>query len=331
MSEPRDLGRLPKAHLHIHLEGAMRLATLSELAEERDLPVPPVRSFDGFAEFIERYVAASLLVSTEARLRRVVREVVEDAAADGVVWLEPAVYLPRYRGLLGSDQAALEVLLDELAAAGKELGVGCGLIVAADRTVDPREAVALAKLAGRFAGEGVIGFGLANDETGHPPEPFAEAFSIAVEAGLLAVPHGGELEGPRSVAGCLDACQAHRVMHGVRAAESPELVARLADQGVCLDVCPSSNVALSVVRSIEEHPLPALIEAGVRCSINADDPLLFGLGILDEYCLCRERLEFDDQLLARVAGWSLGASGAPPELVAAGLGAIDAWLAITRQ
>jgi adenosine deaminase len=323
----RDLAGLPKAHLHIHMEGAIRLATLAQLAEDRGVAVPPVRSFVGFTGFIERYVAACELLDTEERLRRVVREVVEDAAADGVIWVEPALYPPRYRDLLGSDQATIEIVLDELAAAGKELGVGCGLIVAADRTADPGEALALANLAGRFAGQGVVGLGLGNDETGHPPEPFAEAFSIAVEAGLLAVPHGGELDGPRSVAGCLNACSAHRVMHGVRAVESPDLVARLADAGVCLDVCPSSNVALSVVSSIEEHPLPALIDAGVHCSLNADDPLLFGPGILDEYRLCRERLGFDDHILAKVAGWSLDSSGAPPELVAAGHGDIDAWLA----
>lgn len=326
-----DLAHLPKAHLHIHLEGAMRLATLAQLADDRGLPVPPVRSFIGFGGFIEQYVAATQLLDTEQRLRRVVREVVEDAAADGVSWVEPAFYPPRYRQLTGSDQATIEIVLDEIEAAGNQLGVGCGLIVAADRTIDPGEAVALAKIAGRFAGRGVVGFGLGNDETGHPPEPFAEAFSIAVDAGLLAVPHGGELEGPASVASCLDACRAHRVMHGVRAAESPDLVARLADEGVCLDVCPSSNVALSVVPSIEEHPLPALIEAGVHCSLNADDPLLFGPGILDEYRLCRERLELDDHLLARVAGWSLDASAAPPELVAAGHAGIDAWLATAAQ
>jgi adenosine deaminase len=326
MTAARDLALLPKAHLHIHLEGAMRPSTLAELAGERDLPVPQVRSFMGFSGFIERYLAACHLLDTEKGLRRVVREVVEDAAADGVVWLEPAFYPPRYREVLGSDEATVEIVLDELETAGKELGVGCGLIISADRTGDPGEAVELANLAGCFAGRGVVGFGLANDETGHPPEPFAEAFSIAVEAGLLAVPHGGELEGPASVAGCLDACRAHRIMHGVRAAESPELVARLADLGVCLDVCPTSNVALSVVRSIEEHPLPALLDAGVRCSLNADDPLLFGFGVLDEYRLCRERLGFDDHLLARVAGWSLGASAAPPELMATGHGDIEGWL-----
>jgi len=322
----RDLARLPKAHLHLHLEGAMRPATLAELAAEDGREVPPVRDFEGFAAFAGLYVAACEFVRDEGRLRRLVREVVEDAAADGVAWVEPAFYCPRYRDVWGSDEATIELVLDELAASGRRLGVGTGLIVAADRTTDPAEAVGLARVAASFAGRGVVGFGLANDETGWPPEPFAEAFAIARDAGLLSVPHGGELAGPESVRGCLDACGAHRVMHGVRAVEDPELLRRLADEGICLDVCPSSNVALSVVGSIHDHPLPALLDAGVRVSLNADDPLLFGPGILEEYRLCRDALGLDDPTLERIAVWSLEASGAPPDLVRSATAAASRWL-----
>ena len=254
-------------------------------------------------------------------------EVVEDAARDGVCTgsSRPST-APATAQLLGSDQAAIEIVLDELAAAGALLGVGTGLIVAADRTVDPSEAVGLAQVAVGLRDRGVVGFGLANDEARWPPEPFADAFRIALDGGLISAPHGGELEGPASVAGCLDACGAHRVMHGVRAIEDPDLVARLADAGTCLDVCPTSNELLGVVASIEDHPLAALIEAGVRCSINADDPLLFGPGILEEYQLCRDRLGFDDDRLASVARWSLEASGASPELIANGVRAVESWL-----
>lgn len=324
----RDLTALPKAHLHLHLEGAMRPATLEELARTDGVEVPPVRGFDGFAAFAGMYVAACEVLRTEDRLRRVVREVVEDAAADGVVWLEPAFYAPRYRGVLGTDREVTEMVLDELATAGARLGVGTGLIVAADRTVDPAEAEALADMAVALAAEGrpVIGFGLANDETDWPPEPFGPAFRKAVDGGLLSVPHGGELLGPSSVLGCLDDCRAHRVMHGVRAVEDPDLVKRIADDGICLDVCPTSNVLLSVVPSIEDHPLPALIEAGVMCSINADDPLLFGPGIRDEYELCRSAMGLSDEDLAQVAIWSLEASAAPADLVDRHVAAARAWL-----
>ncbi|HEY3809854.1 MAG TPA: adenosine deaminase [Acidimicrobiales bacterium] len=326
----RDLAELPKAHLHLHLEGAMRPASLQELAAERGVGVPPVREFTGFAAFAGLYVAACELLTSERLLRRLVREVVEDAAADGVVWLEPAFYSPRYRSTVGPDQHTIEIVLDELRTAGDALGVGTGLIVAADRTLDPAEALGLAHVAAGFAGQGVVGFGLANDEAGYPPEPFAPAFAVAVDAGLLSVPHGGELAGPESVRGCLDACGAHRVMHGIRAVEDPALLARLADDGVCLDVCPSSNVALSVVPSIDVHPLPRLIEAGVRCSINADDPLLFGPGILEEYALCRDQLGLGEADLARVAGWSLDASAAPAAVLDAGHAGIAQWMGEVR-
>lgn len=305
----------------------MRPSTLIDLANQDGRPVPPVRTFTGFGAFIELYLAAADRLNTDSRLRRVVREVVEDAAADGVVWLEPAFYPVRYRGLFGSDQAVIELVLDELESAGRELGVGTGLIVAADRTVDPSESVGLARVAAAYAGRGVTGFGLANDESRRPPEPFAEAFSIARDAGLMSVPHGGELAGPDSIAGCLDACGANRVMHGVRAIESAELMDRLAAEEICLDVCPSSNLALGVVGSLEEHPLPQLLAAGIPCSINADDPLLFGPGILDEYRLSRDQLGLDDATLARVATCSLEASAAPAPIKTAAMAGIEDWLA----
>jgi adenosine deaminase len=305
----------------------MRPDTLQELAAAHGVPVPPLRGFKSFAAFAGMYDAACKVLHSEGGMRRLVREVVEDAARDGVAWVEPSFYSVRYRDSFGSDQGAIEVVLDELAVAGASLGVGTGLIVAADRTVDPAQAVELAKTAVRLRDLGVVGFGLANDESRWPPGPFAEAFRLAIDGGLISAPHGGELDGPASVEGCLDACGAHRVMHGVRAVEDPALVARLADEGICLDVCPTSNELLGVVPSIEAHPLPALLDAGVRCSINADDPLLFGPGILEEYQLCRDRLGLDDARLAAVARWSLEASGAPRPLVAGSVAAGDAWLA----
>jgi adenosine deaminase len=327
MPPARELAHLPKAHLHLHLEGAMRPATLHELAAAAGVPVPPIRGFRSFGAFAGMYDAACRVVTGEDQMRRLVREVVEDALQDGVTWLEPSFYPRRYAAAYGGDQAVVEVVLDELATVGDALGVGTGLIVAADRTADPGEAVEIAKVAASLADRGVVGFGLANDEVGGPADRFAEAFRVATGAGLLSVPHGGELVGPESVVNCLDDCGAHRVMHGVRAVEDPELVRRLADADVCLDVCPTSNLALAVVGSLGEHPLPALLDAGVACSVNADDPLLFGPGILEEYELCRTQLGLDDAALAEIARCSLRASAAPELEVSSGLRAIDAWMA----
>jgi len=327
ISAMRDLRSLPKGHLHLHLEGAMRPSTLREMAAELGVEVPPIRGFGNFAAFSGMYVAACHTLTTPDAIRRLVREVVEDAAADGAVWVEPAIYLPHHNALIGPPELTLEIVLGAAAEAGRDFGIGVGIVVAADRTVDPADAVEQANLAAKYAGRGVVAFGLANDETDWPPEPFAAAFAIARDAGLLSVPHAGELAGPESVVGALDALGADRVQHGVRAVEDPELVRRLADSPVCLDVCPSSNVMLSVVPSVEAHPLAALVEAGVRCSLNSDDPLLFGPNLLDEYELVRSRLGLDDATLADIARASLDASGAPDDLKASAHSAIDSWYA----
>jgi len=323
----RDLATLPKAHLHLHLEGAMRPATLRELAGRYGLEVPAIRGFGSFTAFADTYVAACEVLVDMDDMRRLVTEVVEDAALAGAVWVEPGMYLPHHRRRLGPDVAVLEVVLDALAAAADRFGIGAGLMVSADRTVDPSDAEEQAALAAAYAGRGVVGFGLANDETGFPPEPFATAFSIAREAGLLSTPHAGELAGPESIVGALDALGADRIQHGVRAIEDPELVRRLADSQICLDVCPTSNILLSVFPSLAEHPLPALLDAGVRCSLNGDDPLLFGPNLLEEYELCRAEFGFDDRRLAFVAQCSIEHSGAPAGVKRQALGGVEQWLA----
>ena len=322
----RDLASLPKAHLHVHLEGAMRPSTLSTLAAQYSIDVPPTRGYGSFAAFAGMYLAACDVLRGEDDIRRLFDEVIEDAALAGCVWVEPAFYLPRHAPLLGSDEKVLDVALDALATSAERHGIGAGLIVAADRTVDPEEAVGLAELAVGHADRGVVAFGLANDEARFGPVPFAEAFAIARDGGLLSVPHAGEHDGPSSVVGALDDLGAHRIQHGVRAVEDATLVARLADSSVCLDVCPTSNVMLSVVPTLEEHPLGALLDAGVRCSVNADDPLLFGPGLLEEYELCRTVLGFDDARLAHIAACSIDASGAPAALKARARADIASWL-----
>lgn len=322
----RDLASLPKAHLHLHLEGSMRPSTLAELSEALGAEVPEVGAFGSFAAFADTYLAACAVLRSEADLRRLVEEVVADAAADGAVWVEPATYVPNHRERLGPDEEVLEILLDELAHAGCRHNIGTGLVLTANRTLGPDDALAQARLAVRYAADGVVGFGLANDEVDHPPEPFAAAFEVARAAGLLSVPHAGELEGPASVRGALTSLAADRIQHGVRAVEDPELVVEIADLGVCLDVCPTSNLALGVVEDLADHPLPELLAAGVRCSVNADDPLLFGPGLLDEYRVCRDRLGLTDAQLASVATTSIEASGAPEAMKVRAVAAVAAWL-----
>jgi adenosine deaminase len=325
---PRDLTRLPKAHLHLHLEGSMRTTTLAELADEHGLGAPP--EADGtFTTFLVQYDMACEVVRRRQDLERLVREVVEDAAADGATWVEPAYWINASKlERLGMQriEEALEIALDAAARAGRDTGIGVGLMMSVDRRLAPAEAVEAARVAASYVDRGVVSFGLAGDETRGTPEPYAEAFGIARSAGLLSTPHAGEHGGPESIRGALDALGARRILHGVRAVEDPRLLERLAANDVCLDVCPTSNVHLGVAPSLREHQLPALLAAGVRVSLNADDPTFFGSSLLNEYELARDVFGFDDSTLAHIATCSIQASGAAESLKSAARAGIDAWL-----
>jgi adenosine deaminase len=326
----RDLRQLPKGHLHLHFELGMRPGTFAELAEAQGVPIPPIRGFSGFGGFVARVETALALLRTPADFDRLVDEMIDDAVADGVTYVEPSFWPYRYPGVFDAPEQAWERVLARSAATGAARGVTVRWMAAVDRVRDsPEQAAAIARLAVRHAAAnaGVVGLGLHNDEDGHPPEPFAEAFAIAVDGGLLSTPHAGELDGPASVRGALDVLRAHRLQHGIRVREDPALLERVVAEGICLDVCPTSNVSLSVVPGLAEHPLPELLAAGVRCSINADDPLLFGPGCLAEYELCRTSLGLTDAQLAACARTSIEAGAAPEPVRAAALAGIDAWLA----
>jgi adenosine deaminase len=259
-------------------------------------------------------------------LYRLVREIAEDEVAEGSRWLElqadPSGYTARY----GSITAFTELLLDAAAVAAQATGVGIAIIIAANRTRHPLDARTLARLAVQFAGRGVVGFGLSNDERRGPAEDFERAFGIAGRAGLLLVPHAGELLGAASVTAALDRLRADRIGHGVRAVEDPEVVKRLAAADVTLEVCPSSNVGLGVEPNAAAVPVRTLFEAGVPVALGADDPLLFGRRLVKQYEIARDVHGFTPQELADLARMSVLGSAAPDSVRTRLLAAIDAWL-----
>jgi adenosine deaminase len=322
----RDLAALPKAHLHLHLDGALRESTLNELCEQRGVEHPPLPggSFESFDAFMDTIAACHDALSFPDSLRRVVHEVMDDAAADGAVWVEISLWPGLFGGRLGPDRQAIQIVLDAGREAAKGSGVGFGVMVAANRHQGPAAAIATATLAVELGSEGVVSFGLDGDEAAFPPSPFTEAFEIAKMGGLLCTPHAGELLGPRSVADALDLLHADRILHGVRAIEDEELLIRLASSQVCLDVCPTSNAKLRVF-TLEDHPLPALLDRGIKCTINADDPLLFGTTLGDEYEICRTQFSLSDEALATIAKCSIEFSGAPSELKRSAVGEVRRW------
>lgn len=305
----------------------MRPSTLRELAEAMGIPAPQTTVFTGFSEFSGVYRTIVTVLQRPENLDRLMDEIFEDQAAQGVVYVELGVNPDFYAVALGSLSNALGVLVESAHRASAKHGLAFGLMPTVNRTTDLTPALAVARAAAEFAGRGVVSLGLANDERNTPGTTFAPAFDIAREAGLFVTPHAGELEGPDYVRDAIDVLRANRVQHGVRAIEDPELVAELAARGIPLDVCPTSNVLLDVVEDLASHPLPRLLEAGVRCSINADDPLIFGPDILDEYELCRTSLGLSDEQLAACAWTSIEVTQAPDAVKTAARTAIDAWLA----
>lgn len=334
----RDLTLLPKAHLHLHFTGSMRPSTLLELADRHGVHLPDaltsgeppkLRATDerGWFRFQRLYDAARSCLRTPDDIRRLVREAAEEDVRDGSGWLEIQVDPTSYAPLLGGLIPALEIILDAVDSASRETGLGMRVLVAANRMKHPLDARTLARLAVRYADRGIVGFGLSNDERRGMARDFDRAFAIAREGGLLAAPHGGELTGPASVRDCLDDLHASRIGHGVRAAEDPHLLKRLADRGITCEVCPASNVALGVYEKAEDVPLRTLFEAGVPMALGADDPLLFGSRLAAQYELAREHHGFTDAELAELARQSVRASAAPADVQKKLLGGIDSWLA----
>ena len=338
MALVRDLHALPKAHLHLHFTGSMRHATLLELAARDGIRLPDALVEEwppqltaadetGWFRFQRLYDVARSVLRTEDDVRRLVREAAEDDVADGGRWLEIQVDPSGYAARFGGITAFTDLVLDAVREASAATGLGMAVVIAANRTRHPLDARTLARLAAQYVDRGVVGFGLSNDERRGRTEDFAGAFAIAERAGLLLVPHGGELRGPEHIRTCLDALHAGRLGHGVRAGEDPDLLRRIVDAGIALEVCPVSNVALGVYSDLTSVPLPALLDAGATVALGADDPLLFGSRLAGQYATMRAAHDLSDERLAELARMSLRASRAPEDLRAAALADIDAWLA----
>ncbi|GLF97527.1 adenosine deaminase [Streptomyces yaizuensis] len=338
MEHVRDVTRLPKAHLHLHFTGSMRPATLLELADKYGVHLPDaltsgrppkLRATDerGWFRFQRLYDIARSCLRSPDDIRRLVREAAEEDLKDGSGWLEIQVDPTSYAPLLGGLIPALEIILDAVESASRDTGLGMRVLVAANRMKHPLEARTLARLAVRYADRGVVGFGLSNDERRGLARDFDRAFAIARGGGLLAAPHGGELTGPFSVRDCLDDLHASRIGHGVRAAEDPRLLRRLAERQITCEVCPSSNVALGVYEKPGDVPLRTLYEAGVPMALGADDPLLFGSRLAAQYEFARRHHAFTDAELAELARQSVRGSAAPGDTRARLLAGIDDWLA----
>ncbi len=285
----------PKIELHVHLEGTVRPQTLLEIARRNDyaLPVDTVEGlrelyeFRDFEHFIEVWVLTTNALQTREDFRQVVVDYAAEAAAHGAVYLE-GIFSPAERVRRGVAWDDIFAGYCDGAEEARELhDVEIRLTPDIVRGFPLEEAEPVVRYAAKYRDRGVVGVGLGGLEAQFPPEPYAEVFTLAKSEGLGSVPHAGEVAGPASIRGALDALGADRIRHGFRAVEDEALVAELARREIVLDVSPVSNVRTGAVASLTEHPLPKLVAAGVRCSISTDDPAMFDTDLTGDYDAAR--------------------------------------------
>lgn len=307
--------RLPKAELHIHIEGTLEPRMMFELAEKNgyELPYPDVESvaaayrFKNLQSFLDIYYQGAAVLQTPQDFYDLMTAYLDRAAVDGVrraeIFFDPQTHTERGAGF----GVFMEGFRSAIADAGHRHGISAGLILCFLRHLGGEAALATLREAEPHL-DGVIAVGLDSSEVGYPPELYADAYAHARELGLRAVAHGGEEGPPEYVTGALDTLGVERVDHGVRSLEDPDLVVRLRGAQIPLTVCPLSNVALRVVDRVVDHPLPRMMEEGLLVSVHSDDPAYFGGYVGENYFVLADDLGFGEQRLAMLAANSIVSS-----------------------
>jgi adenosine deaminase len=313
------LRAMPKAEVHVHLEGCIPDDVLPASARA----MGPVRDLAGLLAHLDR--ACAHVVEPD-QLATIARSLATRAARDGVGYTDAIVnptHWPAWRGRLGALVDALDGGFTEAEADGLPPTALC---ISVKRSQSAAEAVDLVEQVVALGHPRVVALSIDGDEaaTGRTGARFAAAFRLAAERGLHRCVHAGESSGPEGVRDALDHLLAERIDHGVRAVEDPDLVRELADRRIPLDVCPTSNVVLGLAASYADHPVERLRRAGVAVSLNTDDPLLFGCDVVGEYHRCTTTFGWTHAVVATVARTSITASFAPPAVRDALLAALDA-------
>jgi adenosine deaminase len=298
------IASLPKIHLHCHLEGCLRPETFVDLTRRYGFstrfrpgrpelagPTDPAHVYDfaDFGEFLLIFAAVSRALASPDDYARLAREFVTGALVQNVVYgelfISPSVWSFFHRDL--DVRATMRAIMAELRAA-RAHGVEFSLIVDVTRNFGTDSAMRTAQLAASMAGDGVIGIGLGGDEANFPAELFEDVFAFARANGLHTVAHAGEGAGAHSVRAAIE-IGAERIGHGVRAIDDPAVVALLCERAIPLEISPTSNARTAVVPFEAEHPFHQLDASGVRITIDADDPAIFGTSISQEYALVAKR------------------------------------------
>ena len=298
----------------MHLEGTAPPDLIRRMADRNGLEVPDgvfdtherFRYVD-FLDFLKTYDLAASVIRSGDDYRDIAYEYLAACAGEGAVYVELTAS-PDHAALVGlTDEEHLDGIARGIDDARAEHGIEGRILISCVRNFGVERALRVARHAAERPHPYVVGFSMAGDEENFPAGDYAEAFEIAAAAGLGCTVHAGEWAGPHSVRAALE-LPVTRIAHGVRAIEDPPLVDELAERGVVLECCPTSNVVLGVFASYEEHPLPALIDAGVRVTLGSDDPPYFRASIGGEYAIVGERLGLGDTALRRITRTAIEAA-----------------------
>jgi adenosine deaminase len=314
--EPEADGGVPKVELHVHLEGTAPPDLIRRIAERNGLAVPegtfagPDRfAYRDFLDFLDTYDKAASVIRTAEDYRDITYEYLVKCAGEGAIYVELTAS-PDHASLVGlTDEEHIDGITRGIDDAREETenGIEGRILISCVRNFGVEPALRVARYAAERSHPYIVGFSMAGDEENYPPAAYADAFRIAADAGLGCTVHAGEWAGPESVRGGLD-LPVSRIAHGVRSIEDPALVEELAERGTFLECCPTSNVTLGIYPSYEEHPLPQLVDAGVRVTLGSDDPPYFGASIGGEYELCRKHFGFGDDELRSITQTAIDAA-----------------------
>lgn len=289
---------IPKVELHLHLEGAAPPDFIRGLAKEKNIRLEGIFDADGgydfrdFSHFLKVYEAACAPLTGPEEFYRLTRAVLEETANHGVIYAETFIS-PDFCG--GGDLIAWRDYLAAMKAAADEMEDDIVLkgIVTCIRHAGPTQAKSAARCAVETMGDFVTGFGMGGAEMMHRPGDFAYSFDMAREAGLALTCHAGEWGGPDMVSETLDALRVARIGHGINARHDPALIERIAEEGIVLEVCPLSNIALGAIPTGQEHPIDDLRKSGVPVTVSTDDPPFFHTTMTAEYAYLHKTFDYD--------------------------------------
>jgi aminodeoxyfutalosine deaminase len=269
----------------------VRPKTMLEIARRNEYALPAeteegvskLYDYRDFAHFIEVWILTTNALQRYEDFRQIVAEYAQEAAEHGAVYVE-GIFSPAERARRGVDwDEMFSGYCDGAAVAREEHGVEVRLTPDIFRGATPEESESVIRYSAKYRDRGIVGIGLGGLEAEYPPEAYASVFRVVRGEGFASVPHAGEVAGPGSVRGALDALGADRIRHGIRSVEDAALMQELRNREIVLDVCPVSNVRTGAVASLEEHSLRQLVAAGVRCSISTDDPAMFDTDLTRDY------------------------------------------------